>query len=169
MVSPDLYSITLLLKYWYVTYINASMGGGLDGNLVKTLEEQISAAETYIKKTEAMCVSMHGGKASALAGIASDNNCIETAKRILSEMSVPVLKDTIQTAIKIKTEANLEISLAGSIPSTDPDIIEVPLLIQSGNNSVLLSEGAVSLLQGYLSGQNKQGLTKTLQIFQTIN
>lgn len=169
MVSVDLYAITLLLKNWYITYISACIGNGLDGSVVKSLQEMLTAAKDYIKKTEAMCVSLHGGRTSALAGIASDNNCIETAQMILDEISVKILKDAIQTAIKIKTEANLEISLAGTIPSTDPDIVEVPLLIQSGNNGVLLSEGAVSLLQDYLLGQSKQSLTNTLQIFQTIN
>lgn len=169
MVSSDLYAITLLLKFWFVTYINACIGGGLDGNVVKSLKEQLTAAEDYIKKTEAACASMHGGRSSALAGIASDKNCIDTAKMILDEISVKTLKEAIQTAIKIKTEASLEISLAGSIPQEDPDIIEVPLLLQSGNNSILLSEGAVSLLQDYLSGQSKLSLSKTLQIFQTIN
>lgn len=169
MVSPDLYAITLLLKNWYITYINACLGSGMDGSIAKELEQQIAKAKEYIKLTEAKIVSMSGGRSSALAGVASDKNCLDTAQLILEEISVSTLKEAIQVAMKIKTEANLEISLAGTISHTDPDIVEVPLLVKSGNNSILLSEGAISLLQDYLSGQSKQSLSKTLQIFQTIN
>lgn len=169
MVSTDLYGITLLLKNWYMTYINALIANGMDGNVAKSLKEQITAVNDYIKKTEVACATMHGGSSSALAGIASDKNCIDTAKMILDEINASTLKKAIQTAIKIKTEANLEITLAGSIQPEDPDIVEVPLLVKSGNNSILLSEGAVSLLQDYLSGQSKSSLIKTLQTFQIIS
>lgn len=169
MVGADLYAITLLLKSWFVTYISSLIGGGLDNTVARSLKEQIVAAEDYIKKTEVQCAGMSGGRNSALAGIASDKNCIDVAKMILDEISVNTLKEAIKSAIKIKTEANLEISLAGSIAQTDPDYIQVPLLVQSGNNSITLSEGAVALLEDYMSGQSKASLTKTLQIFQTIS